>query len=152
MKRLLLALSALAIALSALAEDTKPAPKKVPASPAKPSPAEQRIRDVSTAKAAFMAALGSCPRPEDCDPDSPRRNPELTAMLKDAEEAFMEACAQCASDKACEEERAKIRDGHGRFGYNVCAVNAPKGTDKKAPEKKPAPATKPTATPAAAPK
>ena len=52
-----------------------------------------------------MAAMGSCARPEECDPESPRKNPDLVAMLKSAEEAFMEACVQCASDKDCEEER-----------------------------------------------
>jgi hypothetical protein len=65
-------------------------------------------------------------------------------MLQGAEDAFMEACAQCATDKDCEQERDKIRSGRGRFGYNVCVAKAAKPADKK-------PAAKPAAAPAPAP-
>jgi hypothetical protein len=122
--------------------NAKPGAKAAP--PQKVSPAVQKLRDVDTTKAAFMAALGSCPRPEACDPKSPDKNMELVKMLQGREDAFMEACAQCASDKACDEERDKIRSGRGRFGYNVCAP--PKGTTPPAADKK-APATKPAADP-----
>ena len=127
----------------------EPAPRKPvkTAPPKKLTPAEERLVEVSNTKAKFMAAMGSCPKPEDCDPESPRRNPELVTMLQNAEDAFMQACAQCASDKDCEEERAKIRSGRGRFGYNVCVAKSAKPTDKKAAEKKPAEPAKAPATP-----
>jgi hypothetical protein len=150
MKRTILLVAVLAISGEAGAADTKlAAPKQPPPPPAKVSPAVQKLRDVDTSKAAFMAALGSCPRPEVCDPKSPERNPELVKMLQGREDAFMEACAQCASDKACEQERDRIRAGRGRFGYNVCAP--PKSTtapaaDKKVPAAKPAAEAKPAAT------
>ena len=104
--------------------------------------------EVSNTKAKFMAAMGSCAKPEECDPDSPRKNPELVNLLKSAEEAFVQACVQCATDKDCEDERAKIRSGRGRYGYNVCYVKGKgaKPADKKPAEKKPAD-TKGTSTP-----
>jgi hypothetical protein len=73
-------------------------------------------------------------------------------MLKHGEEAFMEACVQCATDKDCEQERDRIRAGKGRMGFNVCQPpgTKPKGTDsgkKSTPtgggDKKSAPATPP---------
>jgi hypothetical protein len=120
----------------------KPAPRKL-------SQAEERALQVSTAKSRFLAAVGACAKPEECDPGSPRKNPELVTMLKSAEDAFVEACVQCATDKACEQERERIRDGRGRFGYNVCAPTAAKPGTTPA-EKKPATA-KPAAAPAPAP-
>jgi hypothetical protein len=127
----------------------KPPPKK--ASTSKPKPlttAEQRIMDVQAAKAKFMSAVGACAKPDDCDPASPRKNPELVSLLKGAEQVFMDACVQCASDKDCEDERAKIREGKGRYGYNVCVAKGTgtKPTDKKTPEKKPVAGPKPAAT------
>ena len=62
---------ALTFALDARAADTKPPPK----GKAKATPAQ--IQAVKTAKAGFMAAMGSCPRPENCDPASKDKNPEL---------------------------------------------------------------------------
>ena len=110
---------ALTFALDARAADAKPPPK----GKAKATPAQ--IQAVKTAKAGFMAAMGSCPRPENCDPASKDKNPELVKMLQGAEDQFMEACAQCATDAACAEERTRIREGRGRFGFNVCAPPPP---------------------------
>ena len=152
MKRTLVSIAVLSFATWALAQEQMPAPaprKPVKAAPQKKlTPAEERLVEVSNTKAKFMAAMGSCARPEECDPESSRKNPELVNMLKNAEDAFMEACVQCASDKDCEEERAKIRSGRGRFGYNVCFAKSTKPADKKAAEKKPAAPAKAPATPA----
>ncbi len=131
---------------------SKLAPKKggKPPPPKPLTKAEQQQLDVQNAKARFMSAMGSCARPEQCDPKSPARNTELVKMVKEAEEAFIEACIQCASDATCEEERVKIRDGRGRFGYNVCVAAA----TKKAPDKGAKSSTtsgKPAATPKPAP-
>ncbi len=151
MKRTLVPIAILSFSAWALAQEQMPAPaprKPVKAAPQKKlTPAEERIVEVSNTKAKFMAALGSCPKPEDCDPDSPRKNQELVTLLMNAEEAFVQACVQCASDKDCEEERAKIRSGRGRFGYNVCFAKSTKPVDKKSVEKKPASTAKPAATP-----
>jgi len=97
-----------------------------------------------------MAAVAACPKAEDCNPDSPRKNPELVGLLKDAEAMFVEACAQCATDGVCEEERGRIRAGRGRMGSNVCVPDADKAA--KSGDKKPAPATKPPATSTTPPK
>lgn len=155
MKHSIIALCLAASAVTAFAADPatsqsmsgspKPPPKKS-ATPKKLTPAEERLVEVSNTKAKFMAAMGSCAKPEECDPDSPRKNVDLVNLLKNAEEAFVQACVQCASDKDCEEERAKIRAGRGRYGYNVCYVKGKdaKPADKKSTEKKPAsPATTP---------
>ena len=150
MKRILVSIAVLSFTTWALAQEQMPAPaprKPVKAAPQKKlTPAEERLVEVSNTKAKFMAAMGSCARPEECDPDSPRKNPDLVNMLKGAEEAFMGACVQCASDKDCEEERVKIRSGKGRFGYNVCFAKSTKPVDKKATEKKPAAPAKAPAT------
>lgn len=152
MKRILVSIAALSFATAVLAQEQAPAqaPRKpVKSAPQKKlTPAEERLADVSNTKAKFMAAVGSCPRPEECDPESPRKNPDLVSMVKNAEEAFVQACIQCASDKDCEEERAKIRSGRGRFGYNVCYAKSAKPADKKGTEKKPAAPAKAPATPA----
>ncbi len=151
MKRILIALAALSFFTGALAQEQMPAPaprKPVKSAPPKKlTPAQERLVEVSNTKAKFMAAMGSCPKPEDCDPESPRRNKELVTMLKNAEDAFMEACVQCASDKDCEDERVKIRSGKGRFGYNVCFMKGAKPADTKPAEKKPAATAKPPPTP-----
>lgn len=124
-----------------------PKAPKAPAKAASPAPApkytvtQQRIRELDLAKVKFMSAVGSCPKAEDCDPDSPRKNPELIEMIRKGEEAYMEACVQCATDKACDEERDRIRAGRGRMGQNVCSEQLLKqqGKDaKKDPAKKPA--------------
>ena len=91
----------------------------------------QQAMEVRTSKAKFMSAVGACARPEDCDPASPRRDPELVTMVERAEEVFVTACLQCASEQICEEERARIRAGKGRFGYNACMQGEPR-TDSKA--------------------
>jgi hypothetical protein len=160
MKRILIAIVAVSFFGPAGAADAPPPSSTPPAQgssklnakpgtkapPPKVSPAVQKLRDVDTTKAAFMAALGSCPRPEACDPKSPDKNPELIKLLQGREDAFMEACAQCASDKACDEERDRIRSGRGRFGFNVCAPPKTATTpaaDKKAPASKPAADPKP---------
>jgi hypothetical protein len=172
MKRHAIAIAIVVHALvgNASAADTPPPPSSPPASSGsskltskpvpkgptpKVTPAVARVRAVDTTKASFMAAVGSCPKPEDCDPASPRKNPELVTLLRNAEDAFMEACAQCATDKACEQERDKIRSGRGRFGYNVCTPPGTKPASSTTGDKKAAgdtkPAAKPTATPAPAP-
>jgi hypothetical protein len=116
-----------------MSSSPKPAKPKAAAAPAqeKVSPAQQKVRDVDIAKVKFMSAVGACPKTEDCDPQNPRRNPDLAEMLKTGEDAFMEACVQCATDKACEQERDRIRAGKGRMGYNVCQPpgTKPKGMD-----------------------
>ena len=143
MNRLLLAILLAGFAASATADDTTSssmstapkAPKPKVAPPPKQekiSPAQQKVRDVDIAKVKFMSAVGACPKAEDCDEANPRRNPDLVTMLKTGEEAFMEACVQCASDAACEQERDRIRAGRGRMGYNVCQ---PPGTSPKGGEK-----------------
>ena len=146
MKRTLVSIAVLSFATCALAQEQMPAPaprKPVKSAPQKKlTPAEERLVEVSNTKAKFMAAMGSCAKPEECDPESPRKNPELVTMLKNAEEAFVQACVQCATDKDCEEERVKIRSGKGRFGYNVCFVKSTKPA-----EKKPASTSKPATTP-----
>jgi hypothetical protein len=139
MTRSALALLLLVLAAPATAADPKPDTKtdaKTTKDKAKAPPSKvtaQQAMDVRTTKAKFMSAVGSCPRPEDCDPQSPRRNPELVTMLQRAEDAFMLACLQCAADKTCEEERVRIRDGRGRFGYNACMQGEPR-TDGKKPK------------------
>jgi hypothetical protein len=155
MKRLLLAVLLAGFAANATADDPTPssssmsgtpkAPKPTVAPAPKPekiSPVQQKVRDLDLAKAKFMAAVGACPKPEDCDPASPRKNPDLVSMLKGGEDAFMEACVQCATDAACEQERDRIRVGRGRMGHNVCQPpgTKPKGMEK---EKKAAPAATP---------
>jgi len=149
MNRIVFALLLAVLAFPVLgADDTpmssSPKPPKPKAAatppPEKVSPAQQKVRDLDIAKVKFMSAVGACPRPEDCDPESPRKNPDLVDMLKKGEDFFMEACVQCATDKACEQERDRIRAGKGRMGYNVCQPpgTKPKGMDSG---KKPAPAT-----------
>jgi hypothetical protein len=130
----------IAIATSATAADTttKTAKDKPKGPPSKVT--AQQAMDVRTSKAKFMSAIGSCARPESCDPKSPARSPELVVMVQQAEEAFMQACLQCAADATCEQERARIRDGRGRFGYNACMqgdANASAKTATPAPDKKP---------------
>ncbi|MGA8892723.1 MAG: hypothetical protein WB493_14225 [Anaeromyxobacteraceae bacterium] len=149
MKQTLLALLLAVVAFPVHGADTTPMsstpkPPKPKAADVKPpdkvSPAQQKVRDVDVAKVKFMSAVGACPKAEDCDPESPRRNKDLVEMLKHGEDAFMEACVQCATDKACEQERDRIRAGKGRMGYNVCQ---PPGTKPKGMEsgKKSTPAT-----------
>ena len=132
---------------------SSPAPgssKTAPAKGAKPPPpkpltkSEQQIMDVQTAKARFMAAMGACTRPESCDPTSPARNQELTTMVQQANDAFMEACVQCATDKACEGERDKILQGKGRYGFNVC-VGSKASSGSKSGKPSAAPPSKPSA-------
>jgi hypothetical protein len=132
MKRILVMTVVMMLAAAANAEESgrpkpKPQPKATPL-----SKADQQIMDVQTAKARFMAAVGSCTRPDTCDPKASSRNQELTTLLKQAEDAFLEACIQCASDKACEGERLKIRDGKGRYGYNVCVATKTTSGSKSA--------------------
>jgi hypothetical protein len=128
----------IAIATLAIAADTTTKPAKAKGPPSKVT--AQQAMDVRTAKAKFMSAIGSCARPESCDPSSPARNPELVVMVQQAEEGFVQACLQCAADATCEQERARIRDGRGRFGYNACMqgdANASSKTAPPAPDKKP---------------
>jgi hypothetical protein len=140
MKRSIATAILIALAASVAAADTttKPAKDKAKGPPSKVT--AQQAMDVRTTKAKFMSAIGSCARPASCDPNSPARNPELVVMVQQAEEAFMQACVQCAADATCEQERARIRDGRGRFGYNACMQgDASAGTKsaQPAPEKKP---------------
>ena len=128
MTRTLAALIALLLATGAGAADAKTT--KDISKPPKSKVTAEQAKAVRTGKAQFMAAVGSCNKPDLCDPKSPARNPELVTMLQRSEELFRVACVQCASDAACEQEIARIKDGRGRFGYNVC-MN---------PEEKPAPA------------
>ncbi len=125
---------AAAPAASKTADKSKDKPAAKPKGPPSKVTAQQAM-DVRTTKAKFMSAVGSCARPEDCDPNSPKRNTELVTLLIRSEEAFVTACLQCATDKACEEERAKIRAGKGRFGYNACMQEDPAkdGKPKAAP-------------------
>lgn len=98
--------------------------KGKPKTPPSKVTAEQ-ARAVRTTKATFMSAVGSCARPTACDPKSPTRDPDLVVLLETAEQSFMVACLQCATEAACEEERVRIRDGRGRFGFNACMQGDP---------------------------
>jgi hypothetical protein len=113
----------LVLATTAGAADTTTTKTKQKAPPSKVT--AQQAKDVRTAKAMFMSAVGSCERPDTCDPKAPGRNQDLTVLLEKAEEAFMLACLQCATDTACEAERVRIRDGRGRFGFNACMQGDP---------------------------
>ena len=135
MKRIAILTILALLALPAGAADTTP-PKK---GNKLPSNIEQ-IRALDLAKARFMAAIGACPRPENCDPASPARSPELVALLEQASQDFMVACVQCATDQACEKESERIRSGRGRSGYNICAPpkpSTPAPADKKPPPTSP---------------
>jgi hypothetical protein len=132
----LVGMSVVVATVAGAADTTAPKPK-TKAPPSKVT-AEQAMA-VRTTKATFMSAVGSCAKPESCNPKSPSRNPDLVVLLEKAEEAFMQACLQCATDVACEEERVRIRDGRGRFGYNACmqgdAKAVPPPSDAKKPSK-----------------
>ncbi len=140
---------AFAQSMSSTPKTPKPqvAPKKAQE---KLTPTEAKAKDYDLAKVKFLSAMGACAKPEDCDPESPRRNAEVTAMVKGAEESFMLACFQCATDEDCEQERDRIRQGRARTGKNPCLVAMKKAkddADKKkaagAPDKKGAPASPP---------
>jgi hypothetical protein len=126
----------LALAIPASAADTTTSKSKTKA-PASKVTAEQ-AKAVRTTKATFMSAVGSCAKPDTCDPKSPSRNPELVVLIQKSEEAFVQACLQCASDAVCEQERARIRDGRGRFGYNACMQGDANTSQAQADPKKPA--------------
>ena len=123
MTRNWLATILLVLAGTALAADP-PATKSKPKAPPSKVTAEQ-AKAVRTTKATFMSAVGSCARPSACDPKSPTRDPDLVVLLETAEQAFVQACLQCATEAACEEERVRIRDGRGRFGFNACMQGEP---------------------------
>ena len=135
MKRNWAAAILLVLATAAGAADTATAKPKAKGPPSKVT-AEQ-AKAVRTTKATFMSAIGSCAKPDSCDPKSPSRNPELVVLVQKSEEAFVQACVQCASDAACEEERVRIRDGRGRFGYNACMQTDPKAPPAATDAKKP---------------
>jgi hypothetical protein len=129
----------LALATAAGAADTKSTATTTTTNKSKGPPSKvtaEQAKAVRTTKATFMSAVGSCAKPDACDPKSPSRNPELVVLLEKSEEAFMQACVQCATDKACEEERVRIRDGRGRFGYNACMQGDPKTSPPPADAKK----------------
>jgi len=126
----------LVLATAAGAADTATTKPKSKAPPS--TVTAEQAKAVRTTKATFMSAVGSCAKPDSCDPKSPSRNPELVVLLEKSEEAFMQACVQCATDKACEEERARIRDGRGRFGYNACMQGDSKAPPAATEAKKPA--------------
>lgn len=117
------------LAFPASAADTKPTKAKPPSN-------IEQIRAVDMAKARFMASVGACARPENCDPTSPAKTPELVELLEKASRDFMVACVQCATDQACEKESDRIRAGRGRSGYNICAP--PKTSPPAQADKKPA--------------
>ena len=79
MKRIAILMIPTLLAFPVEAADTKPGKKSIKL----PSNIEQ-IRALDLAKVRFMAAVGACPRPEDCDPTSPAKNPELVDLLENA--------------------------------------------------------------------
>jgi hypothetical protein len=86
----------------------------------KPAVEEEQYRAIRTGKAAFMSAVGSCTKPEMCDPKSPARDPELVKLLQNTERTFVDACEACAPVDVCEAERVKIREGTASFRTNPC--------------------------------
>jgi hypothetical protein len=137
MIRTLAAALLLVVATAAGAADATAAKPKSKAPPSKVT--KEQAMAVRTTKMTFMSAVGSCSKPDVCDPKSPSRNPDLVVLLEKSEEAFMQACLQCATDAACEEERVRIRDGRGRFGYNACMQGDPPPASKPADAKKTTP-------------
>ena len=123
MKRGIL-IAALVLASVASAADKKPQGKKKTSDttekqkPAATSPAV--LRDVKITKQAFMAAIGACVRPEQCDPGARSVNRELVDLVTSTEENFMVACKACAPEEKCETERQRIRDGKQSRGYTPC--------------------------------
>jgi hypothetical protein len=106
---------------SGMHKDSAPASR--PPTKTKPkqlSKKDQQILDTKNAKAAFMSAVGSCTRPDMCDPKSPNRNRDMVQLITETEQRFMDACQACAKPQVCEAEREKIRSGSGRFGSNPC--------------------------------
>ena len=137
MNRTFVLFAALTLATVAGAAETVPKPEPGTSSPApgtsklsppttkkaKPKPLtqkEQQVLDTKNAKAAFMSAVGACTRPDMCDPKSPSRNRDMVQLITETEKRFMDACQTCAKPEVCEAERAKIRDGRGRYGSNPC--------------------------------
>jgi hypothetical protein len=135
MTRILVTMAVMTLALGATGAAAQDSGRPRPTAPSKKPPplskTEEQQMAVQNAKARFMAAVGTCVRPEKCDPNSPAKDPELAKLLQTAEANFMEACVQCASDKGCEQERTRIRDGRGKYGYNVCVIEAQKASGKK---------------------
>jgi hypothetical protein len=125
----------LVLATAAGAADTTTTKSKSKAPPS--TVTAEQAKAVRTTKATFMSAVGSCTRPGACDPKSPSRDPDLVALLETAQDAFMQACRQCATDAACEEERVRIRDGRGRFGFNICMQGDSKAAPTTTGAKKP---------------
>ncbi len=117
---------------------TSSARTKKPSTPPKPpeklSPTEAKAKEYDLAKVKFLSAVGACSKPEECDPNSPRKVSDLVKMLQGSEDAFMEACQQCASDEQCAQERDRIKAGRARTGQNPCLVGTQKA--KGEPDKK----------------
>ncbi len=148
MKLAILAAAAAVLATSAVparAQTTSSTPssssaraKKSQAAPAKPpeklSPTDAKAKEYDLAKVKFLSAVGACSKPEECDPNSPRKVSDLVKMLQGSEDAFMEACQQCATDEQCAQERDRIKAGRARTGQNPCLVATQKAkgeSDKK---------------------
>lgn len=123
MKRALL-IAALVLASVASAADKKPQGKKKTSDTAEkqkaPTASPAVLRDLKNAKQAFMAAMGACVRPEQCDPASRSANREAVDLVTSTEETFMVACKACAPEEKCEAERQRIRDGKQSRGYAPC--------------------------------
>lgn len=123
MKRHVL-IAALLLATTASAAETKPPAKKsAPAAKeaaTKKGPAPAANKELRQAKTSFMAAVGACARPEQCDPSSRNSDKDAVNLLKETEETFMTACQACSTQEKCEKEAARIRDGKRSFGDAPC--------------------------------
>jgi hypothetical protein len=71
------------------------------------------IDEVAAARSLFVSRVDMCSPPQKCDA-------ETMTVVDDAEKRFVTACAACASEKKCEEDRAQIRGGKGPRHFNPC--------------------------------
>ena len=120
---------ALMFATFAMAADAGQPKNKPPATQQKKqAPAPAVDPELRRAKVAFMAAVGACARPGQCDPSSRNSDKDAIELLKSTEERFIDACRSCASAEACDKEASRIRDGKQSFGNVPCQ---PLKTSKK---------------------
>ncbi len=119
--------AALCLVSVAYAADKKPTKKDTAttqkdAGTAKKAPtlSKELSQELKTTKQAFMAAVGSCARPDLCDPGSRSANRELIDLVTSTEENFVTACRACSTDEKCERERQRIRDGKNSRGLEPC--------------------------------
>jgi hypothetical protein len=84
--------------------------------PAQPTPAAAVI----ASKRSLRIAVELCAPSGRCDPGSRTADAEYTALLKESQQKFLEACQRCAKPEACDAEAERIKGGKPSPGPAPC--------------------------------